>query len=147
MTKRLLLLTSLSVFLLSLSACGDASTPNSVETQTTQQSIGVTPEGMPPGGPGGGPGMGMPPGGGMPGGLPPNAEELRIEYPEFIAALEAMQDLDPEARRAAMDELFTEHPEWRELLQPPGGAGMPPGGGQGGPMGAPPAAPVASPAA
>lgn len=83
--------------------------------------------GMPPGGAGG-----MPPGdmgmGGMPGGLPPNAEALRIEYPEFIAALEAMQDLDPEARRTAMDTLFAEHPEWQELMRPQGGPqGMPPG--------------------
>lgn len=145
MFKRFLLLTSLTAIAISISACGETSTPNSsTDALSTTQQMQAGPGG--PGGPGGGPGMGMPPDGGMPGGLPPNAEELRIEYPEFIAALEAMQDLDPEARRTAMDALFTEHPEWRELLQPPGGGGMPPGG-PGGPMGSPPPAPVASPAA
>lgn len=142
MFKRFLLLTSLTAIVISISACGETSTPNSsTDALSTTQQMQAG-----PGGPGGGPGMGMPPDGGMPGGLPPNAEELRIEYPEFIAALEAMQDLDPEARRTAMDALFAEHPEWRELLQPPGGGGMPPGG-PGGPMGSPPPAPVASPAA
>ncbi len=83
------------------------------------------------------PPFGAPPGGGGPmGGLPPNIEEIRADYPELAAALEEMQDLDPEARRAKMDALFAEHPEWQEVLMPPGGpggpGGMPPGGGPGG---------------
>ncbi len=143
MFKGFLFLTAITTALLSVSACGETAPASS-----SSEALNTPPQAqVGPGTPGGGgPGMGMPPGGGMPGGLPPNAEELRIAYPEFIAALEAMQDLDPEARRTAMDALFTEHPEWRELLQPPGGGGMPPGG-PGGPMGSPPPAPAASPAA
>jgi hypothetical protein len=96
--------------------------------------------GMPPGG-FGGPGGGIP---GGPGGLPPNAEELRIQYPEFIAALEAMQDLAPEDRRAAMEALFTEHPEWQSLM-PTQPAGGPNGGARPPQGGVPPQGPASPP--
>lgn len=97
-----------------------------------------------PGGPGGpGGGMGGPPAGmgGGPGGLPPNLEEIRSKYPELATSLEAMQSLSPEERRTKMDALLAEHPEYQEVLMPPGGGpGGPPPSGM--PSGQPPVPPV-----
>lgn len=104
------------------------------------------------GGPGGAPGGmggpgGMPPGGmGGPGGLPPNIEEIRTQYPELAAELEAMQSLTPEERRTKMDALIAAHPEYSAVLRPQGmgPGGMPPSGAPGG---SPPPMPSASPSA
>lgn len=145
MFKRTLTLISLSLVL--LASCGSEAT--SVNTPTVGANTAPLPNGSPP--------AGMPPNGTQgPGALPPNAEALRIQYPEFIAALESMQDLEPQARAEALDQLFIDHPEWKDLLPAPpaGGQGGPPQGGQppaGGATGGPPpqrpGAPVPSPAA
>lgn len=46
-------------------------------------------------------------------------EELAAQYPELAAQLEAIHDLAPEERKAAMDALIEAHPEWKELIPPP----------------------------
>lgn len=124
-----------------LSACGEggllpsAKLEDASGTTTSQNAQGQFVPGQPGQPPEGfGPGPGGP---GGPGGLPPNFEQIQAEYPELAAALEEMQDLDPETRRTQMDALFAEHPEWQAVLMPPGG-GM---GGPGGPGGQPPGAP------
>ena len=127
MISRFAILTAFAAFAL-LTACGDASL-NQAGTTATRLTGGN--QAQSPGASGFQPGS-RPPGGQMPGpmGLPPNLEEIRATYPELAAALEAMQDLDPEARRAQLETLFSEHPERREAMMPPGGmgpGGMPPG--------------------
>ncbi|MGV3522893.1 MAG: hypothetical protein ACO1RX_01640 [Candidatus Sericytochromatia bacterium] len=73
----------------------------------------------PPGGKMGRPGFGM----GMPGQVPPT---LASSNPELAAALEALQDLTPEERKAKIDALREEHPDWF-----PGPMMAPPAGGPG----------------
>lgn len=142
------ILTFLSLLAL-LVACSEQVPSSSATLQNSSSQQQATPSGMPPNGMQ--PPFGAPPGGGGPMGLPPNIEEIRAQYPELATALEAMQDLSPEERRTQMDALFTEHPEWREVLMPAGGGpgggpgGMPPGGMP--PGGMQPPQPSASPAA
>lgn len=140
MFKRTLTLVSLSLIL--LASCGSEATSVSTPAIANGANTGTPPAGMPPNGQ-------QAPGGRV---LPPNAEELRIQYPEFIAALEAIEKLDPQDRAKALDALFVDHPEWKDLMPAPpaGGApgGQPPAGG--GPNGAPPqrpGAPMPSPSA
>lgn len=107
-----------------LTACsGDVlsqASQSSLQNAARQTATGTPPSDMPPGMGPGGPG-------GMAGGLPPHFEAIKAKYPELAAALEAMQELDPEARRTQMEALFTEHPEWREVMMPPQGM-TPPNG-------------------
>lgn len=152
MFKRTLTLMSLSLIL--FASCGSEVASVTTPAVTNGANTGAPPAGNPP--------AGMPANGQRgPGALPPNAEELRVEYPEFIAALEGIQDLEPQARAEALDQLYVEHPEWKDILPAPpagGQAGPPPGGqapvgGQppaGGGNGAPPprpGAPAPSPSA
>ena len=46
-------------------------------------------------------------------------EEFAAEYPELATKLVEFKDLEPEARKAAMDALIEEHPEWKEILPHP----------------------------
>jgi len=133
------ILTLISLLAL-LVACSEQVPSGSAALQNSRSQAQTPPSGMPPNGMQ--PPFGAPPGGG-PMGLPPNIENIRAQYPELAAALEAMQNLSPEERRTQMEALFSEHPEWREVLMPPRGGG--PGGMQ--PGGMPPPQPSASPAA
>jgi hypothetical protein len=131
---QILTLISLLALLVACSEQVPSSSANALQNSSLQQQ--ATSSGMPPNGMQ--PPFGAPPGsGGGPMGLPPHIEGIRAQYPELATALEAIQDLGPEERRTRMEALFTEHPEWREVL-------MPPGGGSGG---MPPPQPSASPAA
>lgn len=46
-------------------------------------------------------------------------EEFAAEYPELASKLAELKDLEPEARKAAMDSLLEENPDWKEILPPP----------------------------
>ncbi len=115
MFKRTLTLMSLSLIL--FASCGSEVASVTTPAVTNGANTGAPPAGNPP--------AGMPANGQRgPGALPPNAEELRVEYPEFIAALEGIQNLEPQARAEALDQLYVEHPEWKDILP------APPAGGQ-----------------